>query len=162
MLYKNAPHDQSGSSQMDFESGSDGVLRRWVIMRHSSVWRPPTDIYELDNRLIVLVEVAGMRDADFDITLQGPVLLIRGIRERVTPPASAYHQLEISFGEFRAEVNLPWPISREDVTASYQDGFLRVELPRAEIQRVHVVDVHDVEAESGSDQANHDVQTDVD
>ncbi len=34
--------------------------------------------------------------------------MISGIRRRAAATDAAYHQLEIPFGEFRTEVNLPW------------------------------------------------------
>lgn len=111
---------------------SSGKLRRWVIVRHTTVWQPPTDVYELDERLIVMVEIAGMRDSDFNVMLQSQLLTISGTRQRQSHPNCAYHQLEIRFGEFRTEVSLPWPVRRDEVSATYRDGFLRVELPRME------------------------------
>jgi len=127
--------------EAELESGPVTRLRRWVIVRHTTVWHPPTDIYERENRLIVLVEVAGMRDSDFTVTLHRQRLTISGVRQRETTPDCAFHQLEIPFGEFRTEVEVPWPVAREAVTAVYRDGFLRVELPRQPVQKVHIVDV---------------------
>ncbi len=128
----------------DLEAKSGGMLRKWVVVHHATIWHPPTDVYELDDRLIVMVEVAGMRDSDFNVTLQGQNLIISGVRRRMAPADCAYYQLEIRFGDFRAEVLLPWPVVRDEVTANYRDGFLRVELPRARAQKVQIVKV-DVE-----------------
>lgn len=123
------------------EASANGVLRRWVIVHHTSVWRPPTDVYEHDGRLIVMIEVAGMRDSDFKVTLQGQRLVISGVRQRITGTDCAYHQMEILFGEFRTEVSLPWAVIRDEVSAVYRDGLLRIELTRAPAQQVHVVNV---------------------
>ncbi|MBN1565050.1 MAG: Hsp20/alpha crystallin family protein [Anaerolineae bacterium] len=122
-------------------SHANDTLQRWVIVRHTSAWRPPTDVYERDNQLIVVVEIAGMRDNDFKVTLHGQRLTISGTRERFTSAECAYHQLEIPFGEFRTEVSLPWAVLRDAVSAVYRDGLLRVELRRAPAQKVHVVNV---------------------
>ena len=130
------------------------IMQRWVIVRHTTAWHPPTDVYEIDDRLVVAVEIAGMRDGDFNVTLQGQRLTISGSRRRMTGPDCAYYQLEISFGDFRTEVDLPWPVSREDVSATYRDGFLRVELPHATAQQVQIVSV-DVE-ETGHEQPDTD------
>ncbi len=111
----------------------------WVVCRHTCAWQPPTDVYEDDEGLVVQVEVAGMRSGDFSISLAGQTLVIAGTR---TDSASkqTYHQMEIRFGEFRAEVYLPWPVEPEDVEASYEEGFLKVHLPRLRAQRVPVVE----------------------
>lgn len=128
------------------ETSSDtaaATLRRWVIVRHATIWRPPTDVYELAGRLIVVVEIAGMRDSDFTVILQGQQVVISGVRQRLTHQDCAYHQLEIPYGEFRTEVSLPWPVMRDEVTATYRDGFLRVELPHAPAHKIVVTDVSD-------------------
>jgi len=42
---------------------------RWPSMRRTRIWRPPTDVYETDTSVVVKVEIAGMREEDFDISL---------------------------------------------------------------------------------------------
>lgn len=146
------PNQPLNSPKGDTESGT---LRRWVIVRHATIWHPPTDVYESNERLIVVVEMAGMRDSDFNVVLQAQRLIISGVRQRFTPADSAYHQLEIPFGEFRTEVSLPWPVARDDVSASYRDGFLRIELPHAPAQRIQIVNV-DEEETAGSPSSTDD------
>jgi len=110
----------------------------WIICRHTGTWQPPTDIYESDDGLVVQIEVAGMRSEDFSISLAGQTLVIAGVRTDVTPKRT-YYQMEIRFGEFRAEITLPWPVKPENVEASYEDGFLKVRLPCPQPQRVPVI-----------------------
>nr|HID13610.1 Hsp20/alpha crystallin family protein [Anaerolineae bacterium] len=111
----------------------------WVVCRHTCAWQPPTDVYENDEGLVVQVEVAGMRSEDFSISLTGRTLVIAGTRTDAAAKQT-YHQMEIRFGEFRTEVYLPWPVEPEDVEASYEEGFLKVHLPRPRAQRVPVVE----------------------
>ncbi|MBN2303145.1 MAG: Hsp20/alpha crystallin family protein [Anaerolineae bacterium] len=133
--------DKATGEDREPETQTNTPARRWVIVRHTTVWQPPTDIYERDNRLIVLVEIAGMKDENFNVTLHGHRLTISGVRPHMASAECAYHQLEISFGEFRTEVDVPWPVTRDDVTALYRDGFLRVELPHAPARQIHIVNV---------------------
>jgi len=148
------PDDRSPYNKSEDDSGlqrTHEALHRWVIVRHATVWHPPTDVYELDGRLIVVVEIAGMRDNEFSVVLQGQRLVISGVRERVTRRDCAYHQLEIPFGEFRTEVNVPWPVTHEDVTANYRDGLLRVELPHAPTQRIQIISVDNADEPDSPD-----------
>ncbi len=143
------PFDQSDDPTLDVGlETAEGVVRRWVVVRHATVWRPPTDVFEQEGRLVVVVEIAGMHHSDFSVLLQGPRLIISGVRQRATPRDCAYHQLEIPYGEFRAEVSLPWPVLRDAVTASYRDGFLRVELPHAPAQKIQIVTVDQDESDA--------------
>jgi HSP20 family molecular chaperone IbpA len=50
----------------------------------------------------------------------------------------AYHQMEIHFGEFRTEVELPLGVDDSRVDAEYSEGLLRVILPKLKAQRVDV------------------------
>lgn len=121
--------------------------KQWVFMiRHSNrTFSPPTDVIELADKILVIVEIAGMRAADLNITLLEHLLVISGQRERPQHPSPAYHQVEIGYGEFRIEVALPWHVNREAVTASYEAGFLQVELPRTSPRQIRVVEVNDGE-----------------
>jgi HSP20 family molecular chaperone IbpA len=99
----------------------------WQIRTHSHVWSPPTDLFETETGFVVRVEIAGMRDQDFSVTLENNYLVINGIRPDV-PERRAYHQMEIRFGEFSTVVALPGPVDADNATAEYADGFLVVTL----------------------------------
>ena len=115
--------------------------QQYLVVKHSHVWRPPTDVMEEGDRLIVLVEVAGMRRGEFHVALNSQRLIISGTRIRPVDTPTAYHQLEVRYGEFRTEVTLPWPIDDEKIVAEYEDGFLRIELPRARVEDMRVIAV---------------------
>ena len=132
---------------LDPSSQEQTESRRWVIMRQPNIWRPPTDVFELEDRLVVMVEIGGMRDGEFNVVLQDRRLMISGVRRKSINERVAFHQMEVRYGEFRTDVTLPWPVSREGVSATYKEGFLRVELPHSRNQQIHIVDV-DIEEEA--------------
>ncbi len=102
----------------------------WAVRRRPHLWRPPTDVFETEEAYVVMVEVAGMREAEFAVTLDRQILSIRGTRAD-SPTAKAYHHMEIAYGEFATEVSLAVPIEAATIQASYADGFLRVVLPKS-------------------------------
>ncbi len=110
---------------------------RWRIISRPHAWRPPTDVYEIEDGIVVRVEVAGMRESDFTISLADRTLTVRGIRQD-TAERRAYQQMEIAFGEFTTEVELAYPIIAEKAVATYRDGFLRIMLPIAQPKHVKV------------------------
>lgn len=96
----------------------------------TGVWSPPTDVYETKDAYVVRVEVAGMRDVDFEVLFDNGVLTISGQRpERAE--RRAYHQMEIHFGKFSTSVALPGAADLDHAQAEYKDGFLTVTLPKA-------------------------------
>jgi len=129
-------------SRMDRIFGDMVVSGRWAGFRHCRVWHPPTDVYETDEHYVVRVEVAGMREGDFSISLANNMLVISGLRG---DPAikRAYHQIEIGYGEFYSEVVLPGPVNDRDVEAIYEDGFLRVKLTKSPLRKVPVTEMRE-------------------
>ena len=118
--------------------------RRWLPLRHIRTWRPPTDVYETDDCVVVKVEIAGMEEGEFTISLSDRNLTITGVRHDPLAEAQdltlSYQQMEIRYGEFKTEVYLPWTIVENEIEAIYEDGFLRVVLPKARAQKVPVVE----------------------
>lgn len=126
--------DYFSSEEMQF---MDPGQIHWRLTVRTPVWRPPTDVFETDEALIVRVEIAGMSEEDFAIELDDRFLSIRGVRTE-TIERRAYHQMEIRFGEFSAEVELLVPIVAAQVVATYGNGFLRVVLPKARSRHIQV------------------------
>lgn len=123
--------------------GADELNGDSRLNLRSPLWRPPTDVYETEDVFVARVEIAGMRDEDFTIELDGRDLLIRGVRPELSGSANltgarAYHQMEIRFGEFSLEFELPGGVVAEGVQAIYENGFLVVTLPKARPRQISV------------------------
>ena len=103
----------------------------------SSIWSPPTDMYETEAGFVVRVEIAGMREEDFDVAVENNVLLISGNRPDLNE-RRAYHQMEIRFGRFEIAVDIPVPVEIESSVAEYKDGFLLIQLPKASPKHIEV------------------------
>ncbi len=106
----------------------------WTLGAQQRTFRPPFDVYETDQHIVIKVEIAGMQEEDFDISLDGHLLTISGIR-RDTPGKLAYQRMEVNYGEFHLDIRLPHIVKEEQVEASYDRGFLLVSVPRQPQQR---------------------------
>ncbi|MDZ4159886.1 MAG: Hsp20/alpha crystallin family protein [Anaerolineaceae bacterium] len=113
-----------------------GIIN-WRSHTRSQVWRPPTDVYETAEQIVVRVEIAGMSNDDFSVIIYQNTLVINGIRRDVCQKR-AFHQIEIPFGDFSTEVELTSPVELERVEATYQDGFLQVVLPKPHKSPIHI------------------------
>ncbi len=127
------------------ESGMDSpadLNRRpfgWEVQIHSSVWSPPTDVFETDDAYFVKVEIAGMREEDFLVSVEKDFLVVSGDRPDIHPAARrAYYQMEIRNGHFVVAVALPGAVDIEHAEASYEDGFLLITLPKAATNHIPV------------------------
>jgi HSP20 family protein len=99
----------------------------WQV--RSGVWSHPTDEYETDKAYIVRVEIAGMREDDFEVLVENNILFISGTRPD-QPGRRAFYQMEIRFGKFSSAISIPGPVDVEQASAEYKDGFLTITLPK--------------------------------
>ena len=109
----------------------------WQMGVSSKVWSPPTDMYETEDAYIVRLEIAGMREADFKVSVEESFLIISGSRPDVQE-RRAYHQMEIRCGKFTSAVCLPNPIDLENASAEYEDGFFVVVLPKLKSREIEI------------------------
>ena len=109
----------------------------WRLTIHPNIWAPPTDVYETETRLIVRVEIAGMDEDDFSVRVEQGRLLISGIRPE-TPETRAFHRMEIHYGEFFTEFELPEALNLNQVEAEYINGFLLVTIPKAQPKHIKI------------------------
>lgn len=99
--------------------------------RGSRLWRPPLEVYETEEALVVCAEIAGMDEEQLQVVVDGAALSIRGVRpDRRHHERSCYHEAHIPYGAFGADVFVPFAVDSDRTTADYRDGFLRIVLPR--------------------------------
>ena len=118
---------------------SDDMLLQMFRVSGSSgeVWAPRVDVYETASDVVVKVCVAGLQPDRMELTVSADnkSFKLRGIRaeeDEDKDSRTRYHQLEIYYGPFERVVALPAEVSldREELTATYKDGFLKVVLPK--------------------------------
>jgi len=89
------------------------------------------DVFEDDQRLVVRLEVPGMSKEDFDIEVNGDLLVVRG-EKRFEREATEgrWRVLQCAYGSFTRSVPLPAAVTTDAAHATYRDGVLRIELPK--------------------------------
>jgi HSP20 family protein len=100
------------------------------------------DVFEDDSRVMVRLEVPGMERKDFHIEVLDDTLTVRG-EKRFEREATEgrWRMLQCAYGSFHRSVQLPSPVKSEEARATYRDGVLRIELPKAEGSKAHRVDI---------------------
>lgn len=123
---------KSADDSEQLARGLDRLLNpvfRYETVSPATSWRPPTDVYETDNAVVIKVEVAGMNPDDFEISFAERILQIRGNRIDKQRKRS-YHCLEVQYGEFLSQVYLPGNYAKDKIEAHYENGFLTIILPK--------------------------------
>ena len=106
-------------------------------------WRPPVDIYETGEGIVLKIELPGVNKGDVSVEVKDNVLTIKG--ERLLDPAirdESYYRKERSFGKFNRSFSLQELIKPDLIKASFKDGVLTVEIPRPEEEKPKQVTVN--------------------
>ena len=113
----------AGQMEQDFlELVTGGIKIPGAV---SEKWKPPLDIYELDDEIVIKLELAGVKKKDISITQAGNRIRISGRRTTGDQKhVHAYHQMEINYGEFERTIIVSNAVRIGEVKASYKDGFL--------------------------------------
>jgi HSP20 family protein len=98
-------------------------------------WKPPTDVYETADAIVVHMDIAGMRSDDFQVELAEGILTIGGERQAPREGKRHYHAMEVQIGPFERRLRLPVPVDPTSIHASYEAGFLEVRLTKLPEQR---------------------------
>jgi HSP20 family protein len=94
---------------------------------------PPVDMYEHENMLIVETPLAGIDPANVEVTVDGDILTIKGSMERKTEvDEKDYYRKEVRSGSIFRQIPLPVRVLGEKASASYEQGLLKIEIPKAD------------------------------
>lgn len=89
---------------------------------------PPMDMYDHADKLVVRVDVPGLKKDDIEVSVVRDTLTLRG-EKKVEETQGRTHS-ERFYGSFSRSVTLPVGVDSDQVTAKYQDGVLEVVLPK--------------------------------
>jgi HSP20 family molecular chaperone IbpA len=94
---------------------------------------PQCDCYRTENppALHLLLELPGVDPEAVQIVASGTALVVSGVRERPHPEGARYHQVEIEYGPFERRIELTEDVDADALTAEYDAGMLRLEVPLA-------------------------------
>jgi len=105
-------------------------------------WVPTVDVYETAEAVVVLVELAGIKQEEIEIEIRGNELVDKGERRDIKQGVRrSYTQMEILWGPFERSILLPTSVQIEEVKAFYENGFLEVVLPKLGMKVSHKVKV---------------------
>ena len=97
---------------------------------------PAVNLYDAGDRYVLMAQVPGMLPEDLDLSITGDTLTMKGERKRAEGVSDeTYRRQERPFGRWSRVVTLPDRVHSADVSASFADGILTVELPKAEDAR---------------------------
>lgn len=92
------------------------------------------DMYETDEDLVVEASLPGFNPDEVDISVVGNTLTVKGehVEEAEKEEKGKYHFRERRYGAFQRSVSLPVEVNSDKADASFENGVLKLTLPKVE------------------------------
>jgi HSP20 family protein len=103
---------------------------------------PAMDVAEDEHGLSLTVELPGLGKDDVKITVENGVLAIAGEKKSTTESGDkTWHRLERRYGSFYRAITLPKGVTGEKAEATFENGVLRVALPKSEAAKPKAITI---------------------
>ncbi|MFM8217050.1 MAG: Hsp20/alpha crystallin family protein [Pirellula sp.] len=115
-----------------WEEDGEGLTARMLA--------PPLDMSETEKAISLRFDLPGVSPKEIDVQVSGNQLTISGERkEDREEKGETYHRVERRAGRFSRSILLPCDVPEDKVDAKYQDGVLKITLPKtAEATTRHI------------------------
>jgi HSP20 family protein len=94
---------------------------------------PAVDVYEDGQKLVLKLEVPGIKQEDMDVRVENQTLTVKGERKFESQEKEEnFHRIERRFGSFARSFTLPTTVDTGSVSATYENGVLTIQLAKKE------------------------------
>ena len=141
-LIRFSPTTEIRSLQREIDRMFDSMLPRGNGDAEQAVWTPRVDLAENDHAYFIYLDVPGMKKDELEVSFQDGSLSVSGERRQLeSDKIDNLVRIERRFGRFYRSFDLPKAIDSTKIEASYEDGVLTVEVPKAEESKPRPVQV---------------------
>ena len=99
---------------------------------NGSTGRVPLDVYTQGDDYVVEAELPGMNQEMLDLQMVGDTLAMSGEYQAEAPEGRQYLVQQRQAGTFQASITLPDSVDASKIAATYEQGVLRVSIPKSE------------------------------
>ncbi|MCK4968514.1 MAG: Hsp20/alpha crystallin family protein [Candidatus Aenigmarchaeota archaeon] len=100
---------------------------------------PAIDVYEKKNKVVVEMPLVGIDPKKVDISIENNILTVKGKTEKKSEVEEKnYYRKEIRSGNFYRSISLPKAVSDSKAIANYQDGVLKIEIPKISVKKSRI------------------------
>ena len=103
----------------------------WEEREQSRAWRLPIDVYSTGEEIVIQAAVPGIAPEDVEITIEGDSLTIQGELPSQLDNVKHLFQ-ERPIGKFVRVLNLNIPVDADKSEATFANGLLTLNIPKAE------------------------------
>ena len=105
-------------------------------------WTPAVDIEENEKEYLVKVEIPEVKKENVKVLVEEGSLIIQGERRKEKEEKNAkFHRMERSYGSFLRTFTLPVDADEKKIAAEFEDGMLKVRLPKTESAKPKAIEI---------------------
>jgi HSP20 family protein len=109
---------------------------------HGEALTPLVDVHQTDDDIIVTVSLPGIKPEDVNVTLTGRTLTVSGeLKATEQVEREQYVYRERRMGAFNREMRLPVRVEGDKAQATFENGLLRLSLPKAEESKPRQIEI---------------------
>jgi len=110
-------------------------LSNWGDLRgrkeFGNMWSPHMDITEKENKVLLHMELPGIKKENISIEFDKGLLTISGEKlQEKTSESDKVYRSERSFGKFIRSITVPKEVTEESIQAKFENGVLEVCFPK--------------------------------
>jgi len=116
----------------DFDRIVDRIFKPELDFWEKETKAPLVDIYEDNESIVVKAEIPGLKKEELEVSITDDSIILSGKKKDVKEVKKEnFYRKEIREGSFFRTLPLPCAIDKEKVKASYKEGVLEINLPKA-------------------------------
>lgn len=102
---------------------------------------PSVNLFMDGDDTILMAEVPGVKKEDIQLQIKDKLITLSGKRKTDYPDKASFHRVERKSTTFSRTLKLPVKVVAEQATATYENGILKVVLPRAESDKPKMINI---------------------
>ncbi|MFA6197955.1 MAG: Hsp20/alpha crystallin family protein [Patescibacteria group bacterium] len=103
---------------------------------------PAVDVYQTKNDVVIEAPLPGLKAEDVTLSIENDVLTIEGkVEHKSEIDDKEYYRREVRMGSFHRAVALPTSVQSDKADAKFEDGVLKVVIPKAEHAKPKTIDI---------------------
>lgn len=128
----------------DLENRLNRMLNSWQVEPEQAgvAWSPAVDLHETEESYTLEADLPGLSKDDIQLSVVDDVVTLKGARNQQSErKTEGYHRVERIYGSFQRSFRIPGGIDATKVDASFENGVLKVTLPKPEERKPRQIDV---------------------
>ena len=119
------------------------MMNDMVTPQGARMFAPALDMYQTNDAVVIETSLPGIEPKDVDISIEQDVLTIKGQSKKTSEvDEKNYYRKEMTAGSFYRSVALPTHVLEDEAKAEFDNGMLKIMIPKAPEVKAKKINVH--------------------